>query len=45
VVTPRIERYVREHFGAEEAEWALFLLREWRIPYREEPPTERMVEQ
>ena len=43
VVTPRIERYVREHFGPEDAQRVLHALRDWRISYVEEPPGERLT--
>jgi hypothetical protein len=41
VVTPRIERYVRQHF--DDADLVLSALDEWRISYEEEPPGERLV--
>ena len=43
MVTPRVERYVRERFGADEADLVISALREWRIPYEAEPPGERLV--
>jgi hypothetical protein len=43
VITPRIERYVRERFTAPDADRALGILRHWRISYEDEPPTERLT--
>ena len=43
VVTRRVERYVRECFAASEAELVLAALRDWRISYEEEPPSERLI--
>ena len=43
MVTARVERYVREHFEASEADLVLDALAEWRISYEDEPPDERLV--
>jgi hypothetical protein len=43
VVTPRVERYVRQRFEEAEAELVLSALRDWRIPYEAKPPGERLI--
>jgi hypothetical protein len=43
VITSRIERHVREQFGATEAGPALDALRRWRISYMDEPPSVRLI--
>ena len=43
VLTPRLERYVRAQFDPAETDAVLAALREWRIPYEDEPPDERLI--
>jgi hypothetical protein len=43
VVTPRVERYVRERFEEGDVELVLSALAEWRISYEPEPPGERLI--
>ena len=43
MVTPRVELYVRQRFDEADAELVLSALREWRISYEAEPPSERLI--
>jgi hypothetical protein len=43
VLTPRIARYVRQHFEDTDAELVLGALEDWRISYEEKPPSERLT--
>jgi hypothetical protein len=43
MLTPRIERFVRESFDESEADLVLSVLAEWRISYVPEPPSERLI--
>lgn len=43
MVTPRVERYTRQRFDEADAELVLSALRDWRIAYESEPPSERLI--
>ena len=43
MLTPRIASYVRQHFDEADAPLVLDALEDWRIPYEDDPPSERLT--